>query len=998
MTAAWKRWVVGVVVAVVVVGRNHFIYFLNSAKMARNITSSLNAFICLAIIIKSTCGMLLNLEMEEEINPPMLVANIAKSLRLAEEYDQQQSELIRFVLLSTSERKTIGSLKPGNQYFTLGNDSSDIYLAKRIDREKVCETEIDRCVLHLQVAIFPIPRFLRVINVYITILDVNDNPPKFAAISPYVMEIPEDAPTGSGFVLPAAFDPDSQMNGIKRYEIRDPHSEQLPFDLQNNNNNSSAYFVPRLMLTRPLDRETKELFEFQVDVYDGGSPALKDTILLRIFVLDANDNPPLFHENFKHIRILENVTVGSVVAVVTATDGDVGQNGRITYSLDARAGRSHHFDIEPDTGELFIIRRLDHETQDRFELRVIARDGGNQVMTSSCEVIVEVVDVNDNTPHITLATTSVRLEIMENQPAGEFVAFVSVEDPDQGDGGRWSCQLIGQDAESFLFEPLNGDEGGQYKLLTSASLDREVKDEVGALITCVDEGTPPLIGSKEVKVKVLDVNDNDPHFTEDVYYFEFQENNEEGREIGKLKAIDPDDGLNGKVFYSIGNHSSIAGLDSLFELNPENGNLYAKLSLDREYQQDYQFSVVAKDNGSPSRSSTAVVRLQLLDLDDEIPTFSSSVFTFGTYENQLPGVEIGQISAQDRDLSPYNGIRFAIDRFHDVFSIGEHSGKLSALVSLDREVVQSYVFKVLAWNDYHSSAEVPTSFTSVTVVVADRNDNTPTIHFPQAGRNDTVQVSSKTPVGKHVTQIVATDADVGSNANLRYVVVHSKQEEPLKSTPLFDVDPWSGYIIVTSDLRSYSDHLEELNIIVHDEGTPKLSAVCKLKIIVNSSMGNNSPSYYPSSSGSFHLESSPSKSSPSFFSILINFPVSLMVLVSAMVGTLLIFLLVVIIFVACYNRRQRAKQAKFHRPLCRPPDLMYIPKFALKKPQGAQAGPDDPLCNGKTKTLPSARFAVRDLTFHKEKYFLTSKKFKNKKVICDHDFFYYANNMSAVSG
>lgn len=966
--------------------------------------SSFKAFIGLAIIIKSTYGMLLNLEMEEEINPPMLVANIVKSLSLAEEYGQRQSEQIRFVLLSrssTSERKsTFGSLKPGNQYFTLGNDSSDIFLSKKIDREKVCEAEIDRCVLHLQVAIFPIPLFLRIINVYITILDVNDNPPKFAAISPYIMEIPEDAPVGSGFVLPAAFDPDSQMYGIERYEIRYRHSEALPFALQNNNNNnsssSSGHFVPRLILTRHLDRETKELFEFQVDVFDGGNPALSDTISLRIFVLDANDNPPLFHENFKHIRIWENVTVGSVVAVVVATDGDVGPNARVTYSLDARAGGGHHFDIEPDTGELYVIRRLDHETQDRFELRVIARDGGNQVMSSSCHVIVDVDDVNDNPPHITLATTSVRLEIMENQPAGEFVAFVSVEDPDQGDGGRWSCQLIGQDSESFLFEPLNGNEDGQYKLLTSASLDREVKDELGALITCVDEGTPPLIGSKEVKVKVLDVNDNDPRFTEDVYYFEFHENNEEGREIGKLKAIDLDDGLNGKVFYSIVNHSSIAELNLLFELNHESGNLYAKLSLDREYQQDYQFSVVARDHGSPSRFSTAVVRLQLLDLDDEVPTFSSSVFTFGTYENQLPGVEIGQITAEDRDVSPYNGIRFAIDRFHDVFSIDEHSGKLSALVTLDREVVQSYAFKVLAWNDYRSGAEVPTSSTSVTVVVADRNDNTPMIHFPQAGRNDTIQVSSKTPVGKQVTQVVATDADVGSNANLRYVVVRSKQEEPLKTTPPFDVDPWSGYVIVTSDLRSYSDHLEELNVIVHDEGTPKLSAVCKLKIIVNSSMGNNSPSYYPS--GSFHLDGSASKSSPSFFSTLINFPVSLMVLVSAMVGTLLIFLLVVIVFVACYNRRQRAKHAKFHRPLCRPPDLMYIPKFALKKPQGAQAGPDDPLCKGKTKTMPSGRLAVKDLTFHKEKYFLTSKKFKNKKVVCDRDFFYYANDMSAVSG
>lgn len=375
---------------------------------------------------------------------------------------------------------------------------------------------------------------------------------------------------------------------------------------------------------------------------------------------------------------------------MSAVDDDAGDNGRVRYELTERTKteQGELFGIEEATGRLFLRGRLDYETSRVHLLSVAAIDGGPESLPAHVPVVVRVMDVNDNPPTITVnfLSASGRPEVTENTDAGAFVAHVSVGDPDAGDGGRFDCHL----PDDLLFR-LEQMYPTQFKIVTAVSFDREKKDSAETTIICEDRGAPSLNASLRLRVDILDENDNDPRFGEDLYTASIRENNELGEFILAVEAIDYDDGHNGIVVYELDSSSPLVAA-RMFHIDAETGSIMADVVFDRERVRELDFRVVARDQGVIERRSTgARVRVTIVDVDDERPTFDSETYTFGVSENQSVGTEVGSVVARDPDSSPFDRFSYFLDPTSTeaaaVFDVDPLTGRITTRVVLDREVL-----------------------------------------------------------------------------------------------------------------------------------------------------------------------------------------------------------------------------------------------------------------------------------------------------------------------
>ncbi|XP_031468146.1 protocadherin beta-15-like, partial [Phasianus colchicus] len=286
----------------------------------------------------------------------------------------------------------------------------------------------------------------------------NDHSPVFPD-ELVTFKIAELTEAGSRFPVEAARDLDIGSNDIQAYSIV-PENEYFSVFLQS----ESAKFI-ELILEKPLDREKQPEMDFTLVATDGGSPPRSGSTEIHIIVLDVNDNAPVFTEKEYIGHVLENAPVGSVVLRVVANDADVGLNGDISYQFSQSAGRSHSlFTINSRTGEIEIAEPLDFETTQKHEFTVQAIDGGG--LSAMCNVIVEVVDVNDNAPEIVVSSFS--SPIPENAAPGTVVALFSVTDKDSGVNGQVSCAL--EEQLSFSLRPAFKN---YYELVTVGTWDRE---------------------------------------------------------------------------------------------------------------------------------------------------------------------------------------------------------------------------------------------------------------------------------------------------------------------------------------------------------------------------------------------------------------------------------------------------------------------------------------------------------------------------------------------
>ncbi|XP_062289145.1 protocadherin-16-like [Scomber scombrus] len=661
----------------------------------------------------------------------------------------------------------------------------DVYLVRELDYEKG-----SRYTLNIEVSDFSqaFPSS-HLVQLDINVQDSNDHAPHFIE-DPVTIVIPENMEPGASIYTFQAVDQDgSGPNSELHYSI-DHYWPDTP-DLL-----TLDPITGVLTLGQKLDCESTPSLYLVVRATDQAvDPSQRrwGSVTARVFVTDENDNAPVFSSP-PAVSVMEDQPVGFVILYVMARDEDEGENGRVSYRIQTgnSAGR---FSLNPNTGSLSILKALDREEQDIFNLTIIAEDHGTPQLSTSQVLCVQVIDVNDESPVFQRA--EFEAQVMENQGPGTTVLTVTATDRDQGSNGQ--VTFGGVTEEGFIINPVTG------VITTTKELDKELQDHYTLTVYARDGGLPPNFAKAVVRVEVQDVNDNTPVFAKPSYGLDVPEN-QAPVELYFLKATDPDSGPGGELEYRI----TAGDPDGDFHLHTRTGALSTSRGLDRETKAEYILEVVATDRGSPALSSTVTVKVKVLDVNDNSPVFSSSSYSVDVSEDAAEGSQVLEVSATDSD-EDQNGkvLYFLSQEAHGAFSVDENTGRITTSAPLDREKWASYSFQVFAV-DLSPAAPRNTS-AQVTVTILDVNDNTPFfIQDPLI-----IEVSSRRSQ-RVLATMKAEDKDFGANGSVFY-----RFATPVKG---FSINSLTGEIQATEPLGDLTQAQRTLIVEAMDQGSPAQSA------------------------------------------------------------------------------------------------------------------------------------------------------------------------------
>ncbi|XP_073505823.1 protocadherin gamma-C5-like isoform X47 [Phyllobates terribilis] len=628
----------------------------------------------------------------EESHPGTVVGNVAQDLG---------------VNLADISRRRLSLGSDGNsRLFSIEQKNGALVVYERVDRESLCGSSLS-CVLHLE-AVSEDPVELH--SLEIDILDINDNSPIFTSTN-QVLKITEVFTSpGAEFQLQIAKDTDVGINDIRQYRIN-PN----PYFSLSVTSRKDGTLIPELVLEKAVDREEIAEHKLILTATDGGDPARSGSTEITVIVLDINDNAPMFHQSRYKVNLSENVPLKTVVIKLNATDLDEGPNGEILYSFNYHTLESEKqiFDLNPQTGEIFIKGNVDFEEAKLYELSVRAIDKGSPKLEGRCVVQVEIEDVNDNSPEMNFISKNT--EVPENAPIGTVVGFITVRDKDSEKNGEIRLEVSPN--LPFKIQPMSQ----RYALVTSGHLDREKLSQYTIILTASDLGSPSLSSQITISLNISDVNDNPPAFLHNVYNAFIPENNESGRLLCTVSAVDPDEGANANLIYSISeSHIHGSPVSSFIYINSDTGNIYAQRSFDYEQFQVLQITARVEDSGSPKLSSNVSVFIFILDTNDNPPTILYPENTAETIAQEtIPrsaaaGYLVSKVSAVDVDSGHNAWLLYSLVQSASpaLFHISDYTGEVRTLRGL-HETDNTEQRLVIAVSDHGE----PSRTTTVTLIV-----------------------------------------------------------------------------------------------------------------------------------------------------------------------------------------------------------------------------------------------------------------------------------------
>ncbi|KAF4118311.1 hypothetical protein G5714_000362 [Onychostoma macrolepis] len=683
------------------------------------------------------------------------------------------------------------TLLRGAGRFNVNQETGVITLADPLDRET---QEVYSLVITAQDQGRPSQSNTTVLEISVT--DINDNAPIFSK-QQYETTVSEHAEVGTNVIEIMATDKDDGENAIVIYHIvkQEPSSTPPVFTID-----EESGFIS---LAAKLDYGKAKKYTLEVEGRDGGTPVLTGSASVTVWVEDVNDKAPVFSKDQYDVFVYENLAGGTVVVSLEVTDEDEGGFSK------------GHFIMDSDT---FIISNqgvisvrsdatLDRETKDEYIIEVIAVDQPVDGLSSTAQVNITVLDVNDNNPQFLPLPD--RIEIQEGvytpSSPGE-VCVISATDSDIGENGRVTI-ITSSYSNIFSFK----DDG---TLLAIEELDRETQDVYDVVIVAVDHGIPQGNNITTVRISITDVNDNAPVFSSDTYSRSILiKDAKVGELLLTVSATDKDDGSNAIISYSFSEESSMVALDA------ETGDITLTSDLS-EVTEDMLLTLtaIATDQGTPAQSDEAevLIHFKISSLNEGV-TFESSSYNFAIKENEPEATIVGKVKALTG--SPLATVSYNMKSHEDVFSVDEE-GTIKALKSLDKEEEEWYILTVEAID-----SETPPNTAETTVSVQVENVNEAPVFETEIYK---AEIFTITPYKSLIVKVQASDPDVGESSELQYSLV--------ESTSLLEMEANTGQIYV-QDASSVGDGLHTFQVKATDKHG--LSATAKAEITVKESESDN---------------------------------------------------------------------------------------------------------------------------------------------------------------
>ena len=682
----------------------------------------------------------------------------------------------------------------------------------------------------------------------IDIVDLNDNAPVWEQ-NVYNAELYENVDIGEPVLRVVATDRDhvaairdsitqeiigyNIINGLVRYAISGGDDDGQ-FDIDSTTGD--------VTVRGELNREAMPSYSLTLNATDGGG--VSTFAVLRIEVLDVNDNSPVFSASLYNATMPENGPIGVEIGTVTASDADVGVNGEFDYVVGEGYGR---FDVNASTGVVFTTATLDREARDVYDVEIVAKDRGNRSLSSSTRVRVSVLDWNDNAP--LFREPLFKANASENLTSDSFVVQTVASDVDLDENGTIFFEITdGNDEGNFWVENSTG------IVRVATYLDYEMTKVYRLKVLATDQtrnSSFRLSSETIVLITVHDVNDNSPELLSDfVSNVSVVENAQPGTLVFTVSATDRDSGRNGELTYSfVGNVPS-------FGINSTSGEITTSARLDREARDFFRLAVKASDLGSPSKFVNAIVNVAVIDVNDNVPVFDSLSYEFSVPEHSALGAVVGTISASDRDIMDNAKLSYSLHSMSGYdeclakcgvnsscfaafkvtgsrldFLVGSAAGDVRVAADTDRENKSAYAALASA-TDHPTTGSSLTGYACVFVNVSDSNDHAPefTLSTYRASLDE------NTKAGETVTTIEAVDKDIGTNAEVVYSIVGGS------GNGLFRIDPVGGTVVSEVEFDRESGDSYSVVVQAEDKGDPPLSATVNLHVQIGDD-NDNSPRF-----------------------------------------------------------------------------------------------------------------------------------------------------------
>ncbi|KAM4821571.1 cadherin EGF LAG seven-pass G-type receptor 3 isoform 3-T3 [Thomomys bottae] len=423
--------------------------------------------------------------------------------------------------------------------------------------------------------------------VHVNITDANTHRPVFQSAH-YAVSVHEDRPVGSTVVTISASDDDVGENARITYLLED-NLPQFRIDAD-----SGA-----ITLQAPLDYEDQVTYTLAVTARDNGIPQKADTTYVEVMVNDVNDNAPQFVASHYTGLVSEDAPPFTSVLQISATDRDAHANGRVQYTFQNGEDGDGDFTIEPTSGIVRTVRRLDREAVPVYELTAYAVDRGVPALRTPVSIQVTVQDVNDNAPVFPAEEFEVRVK--ENSIVGSVVAQITAVDPDEGPNAHIMYQIVeGNIPELFQMDIFSGE------LTALIDLDYEARQEY---VIVVQATSSPLVSRATVHVRLVDQNDNSPVLNNFQILFNNYVSNRSDTFpsgiIGRIPAHDPD--VSDHLFYSFERGNEL----QLLVVNQTSGELRLSRKLDNNRPLVASMLVTVTD-GLHSVTAQCVLRVVII--------------------------------------------------------------------------------------------------------------------------------------------------------------------------------------------------------------------------------------------------------------------------------------------------------------------------------------------------------------------------------------------------